>query len=101
MSIVGPRPQLVRDMGFMTTEQRKRHYVKQGLTGLAQVNGRNFLPWPKRLELDVQYVENVSFLMDCKIIKETIFSIIRQKDIAVDTDKVEGNLAELRNGKEI
>ncbi|MCI8494165.1 MAG: sugar transferase [Lachnospiraceae bacterium] len=101
MSIVGPRPLLVEYLPVYSERERKRHMIRGGLTGLAQVNGRNFLPWPKRLELDVQYVENVSFLMDCKIIKETIFSIIRQKDIAVDTDKVEGNLAELRNGKEI
>ena len=101
MSIVGPRPLLVEYLPVYSERERKRHMIRGGLTGLAQENGRNILPWPKRLELDVQYVENVSFLMDCKIIKETIFSIIRQKDIAVDTDKVEGNLAELRNGKEI
>ena len=75
--------------------------IRGGLTGLAQVNGRNFLPWPERLEMDVQYVENISFLLDCKIIKETIISILKHKDIAVDTDKVEGNLVELRNSEEL
>ncbi len=101
MSIVGPRPLLVDYLLVYSEREKKRHLIRGGLTGLAQVNGRNFLPWPERLEMDVQYVENISFLLDCKIIKETIISILKHKDIAVDTDKVEGNLVELRNSEEL
>ena len=58
MSIVGPRPQLIRDMLFMTDEQRKRHTVRQGLTGLAQVNGRNNITWEEKINYDLEYIEN-------------------------------------------
>ena len=68
MSIVGPRPQLVRDMLFMTDEQRKRHSVRQGLTGLAQVNGRNNITWEDKLNYDLEYIQNITFIGDLKII---------------------------------
>ena len=61
MSIVGPRPQLIRDMLFMTEEQRKRHDVRQGLTGLAQINGRNNLTWEEKIEYDLEYIKNITF----------------------------------------
>lgn len=61
MSIVGPRPQLVRDMVFMTEQQRKRHKVRQGLTGLAQINGRNNITWEQKINYDLEYINNVSF----------------------------------------
>ena len=61
MSIVGPRPQLVRDMVFMTPEQRKRHSVLPGLTGWAQVNGRNCVTWEEKLNFDLQYINDISF----------------------------------------
>ena len=64
MSIVGPRPLLIRDMLFMTDEQRKRHTVRQGLTGLAQINGRNNINWEEKLEYDLQYIKNITFV-DC------------------------------------
>lgn len=99
MSIVGPRPLLVEYLPAYTEREKKRHSIRGGLTGLAQVNGRNYLPWDERLELDVQYVENVSFLLDCKIIAGTVTSVLKHEDIAVDTDKVEGNLVELRQKK--
>ena len=73
MSIVGPRPQLVRDMVFMTKAQRRRHRVAQGLTGLAQVNGRNNISWEDKLAYDQQYVKNITFLGDLKIIFRTVF----------------------------
>ena len=67
MSIVGPRPQLVRDIVFMTEEQRHRADVRPGLTGLAQINGRNAISWKKKLEYDLEYIRNESFLYDLKI----------------------------------
>jgi lipopolysaccharide/colanic/teichoic acid biosynthesis glycosyltransferase len=82
MCIVGPRPQLVRDMIFMTADQRKRHFVRPGLTGLAQVNGRNNITWEEKLSLDQEYIENISFLLDWKIIFLTIKKVIRRDDIS-------------------
>lgn len=72
MAVVGPRPLLVRDMVFMTTKQRKRHSVRPGLTGLAQVNGRNAIDWEKKLAYDQEYIKKITFLEDVKIIWKTI-----------------------------
>lgn len=72
MSVVGPRPQLVRDMVFMTAEQRKRHNVRPGLTGLAQVSGRNAIDWEKKLAYDLEYIKRITFSGDMKIIWQTI-----------------------------
>ena len=72
MSVVGPRPQLVRDMVFMTPEQRMRHTAKPGLSGLAQVNGRNAISWEEKLEWDQKYINKISLLSDLKIIIKTI-----------------------------
>ena len=80
MAIVGPRPQLIRDMLFMTDEQRKRHDVRQGLTGLAQINGRNNLTWENKFDYDLLYVDNISFLTDCKIILQTVGKVFRRED---------------------
>lgn len=72
MSFIGPRPQLVRDMVFMTPEQRKRHSVRPGLSGLAQVSGRNALKWENKLDLDLQYIAQLSFRTDCKLCFDTV-----------------------------
>ena len=72
MSIIGPRPQLVRDMVFMTDEQRKRHTTKPGLSGLAQIRGRNALSWDGKLATDLEYIDNITFLGDIKIIIDTV-----------------------------
>ena len=72
MAIIGPRPQLVRDMVFMTPEQRKRHSVRPGLSGLAQVSGRNALKWENKLALDLQYIEDITFRNDAKIVLTTL-----------------------------
>ena len=84
MSIVGPRPQLLRDMLFMTDEQRKRHSVRQGLTGLAQVNGRNNITWEDKLNYDLEYIQNITFIGDLKIILKTVLKVFRKDDINTD-----------------
>ena len=81
MSIVGPRPLRVRYLGRYSTEQDRRHEVKSGITGLAQINGRNALTWEERFRLDVEYVNNQSFLLDMKILFITIFVVLLNKNI--------------------
>lgn len=81
MSIVGPRPQLVRDMVFMTSEQRQRHNVLPGLTGWAQVNGRNDITWEEKLALDLEYISNITFLGDLKIIFLTVVKVFKRDGI--------------------
>lgn len=81
MSIVGPRPQLVRDMVFMTPEQRRRHSVYPGLTGLAQVNGRNNITWEQKFSYDLAYIDaGISFYKDVKIILQTVEKVFRRVD---------------------
>jgi lipopolysaccharide/colanic/teichoic acid biosynthesis glycosyltransferase len=80
MSIVGPRPQLVRDMVFMTEQQRMRHTVRPGLTGLAQVNGRNNISWEEKFENDLQYIENISLIGDIKLILKTVIKVFQRSD---------------------
>jgi len=82
MSIVGPRPLLVRDMVFMTAEQRRRHTVRQGLTGLAQVNGRNHTTWEKKLEYDLKYIEKITFWGDLKILFQTVSLVLSRKGVS-------------------
>ncbi len=81
MSVIGPRPQLVRDMVFMTDEQRKRHTVKPGLTGLAQVKGRNAITWEEKLDWDLKYIDNVSFWSDVKILFQTVAAVFKRSGI--------------------
>lgn len=80
LSIVGPRPQLVRDMVFMTDEQRRRHDVRPGLTGLAQVNGRNNITWEQKFEYDLQYIEKITLWGDIKIVFKTVGKVLRRSD---------------------
>ena len=82
MSIVGPRPQLVRDMVFMTEEQRERHTVRPGLTGLAQVNGRNNMKWETKFEYDLKYIEKITFIKDVKIIFMTVGKVFKRDGIS-------------------
>lgn len=105
MSIVGPRPLLVKDMVFMTNRQRTRHKIRQGLTGLAQVNGRNCISWTQKLLYDEWYVWHVSLWLDFKIIIKTIGKVLRRSDVvrdgtASDLDYGDWLLAEGKIGEE-
>lgn len=85
MSFIGPRPQLVRDMVFMTEKQRSRHRVRPGLSGLAQVNGRNAINWEDKLKYDLEYIKEITFMGDMKIIFQTITkAFIKQEGITED-----------------
>lgn len=81
MAVVGPRPQLVRDMVFMTAEQRTRHSVRPGLTGLAQCNGRNNMTWEKKFEYDLQYIEKITLWGDIKILFQTVIKVFQRDGI--------------------
>lgn len=83
MSLIGPRPLLPQYLPYYTDREKKRHNVRPGITGLAQVNGRNHLSWDERLELDVVYVENLSLGNDFKILFKTIVNVLNKKDIEV------------------
>ena len=85
IAIVGPRPLLVEYLPRYNDEQRRRHDVRPGLTGLAQVNGRNRLSWPDRFSLDVAYVDNVTFFNDWKIILQTVGKVVKKDGISSDT----------------
>lgn len=84
MSVVGPRPQLVRDMVFFTEKEMKRQSVYPGLTGLAQICGRNNITWKEKFTYDLQYIQNITFLEDMRIIFRTIFKVSAQEDIATE-----------------
>lgn len=99
MSIIGPRPLLISYLPYYTEEERLRHTVRPGLTGLAQVSGRNLLDWDKRFATDVTYVKNLTFAMDVKIFFLTIKKVFVREDIEVDTNQVEGNFAEIRKSR--
>ena len=105
MAVIGPRPQLVRDMVFMSDEQRRRHSVRPGLSGLAQVNGRNVITWEDKLNWDLKYIEKITFLGDVKIIFETLDKVFKRADInregtASDMDFGDYLLAKGEVGKE-
>lgn len=97
MSIIGPRPLLVSYLPYYSEREKLRHSVRPGLTGLAQVSGRNFIDWDKRMEKDVEYVENLSFAMDVKVLRMTVQTVLgHQDEVAEDTNAVEGNFAQIR-----
>ena len=83
MAFIGPRPLLVQYLPYYTEREKLRHSVRPGISGWAQVNGRNNLPWDERLELDAWYAENLSFSLDCKVLIKTIKNVINRKDIVV------------------
>ena len=88
MSVIGPRPQLVRDMVFMSDEQRMRHTAKPGLSGLAQVMGRNAISWEDKIKWDLKYIENITFWNDLKIVGLTVKKVFVRKNITESTDEI-------------
>lgn len=84
MAVVGPRPQLVRDMVFMSDAQRLRHKVRPGLSGLAQINGRNAIEWESKLDYDIEYIQHITFWGDWKIISLTVLKVFKRADIVRD-----------------
>lgn len=97
MSIVGPRPLLVEYLPYYTDEERHRHDVRPGLTGLAQVNGRNDLSWEQKFKYDLEYVQHISFCEDIKIMFSTVGKVLNKSGVQVDTRSGEGNLARIRS----
>lgn len=99
MSLIGPRPLLVQYLPYYTERERLRHTVRPGISGWAQVHGRNTVRWDERLELDAYYAENLNLMLDLKIIFITIKNVLQRKDISVDTTLVESYLDEERRNK--
>jgi lipopolysaccharide/colanic/teichoic acid biosynthesis glycosyltransferase len=96
MSIVGPRPLLVEYLPYYTPEEKHRHDVRPGLTGLAQVEGRNNLTWEQKFAYDLEYVAQMSLKNDIAIVLKTIGKVLKRSDIQTDTQFSEGNLAKIR-----
>lgn len=84
MSFIGPRPLLIRYLPYYTKREQLRHSVRPGISGLAQVSGRNLLKWDDKLKKDIEYAENLSFPLDMKIVFQTVLKVIQSKDIVVD-----------------
>lgn len=96
MSLIGPRPLLVRYLPFYSNEEKKRHSVRPGITGWAQVNGRNTINWDERLKLDIYYINNISFALDLKIFFKTITNVLTRNNIIVDPESIMKNLDDER-----
>lgn len=99
MSLVGPRPLLMHYLPFFTEAERTRHNVRPGISGWAQVHGRNLLPWDERLALDVWYVQHWSFGLDLRILARTLVQVLSMRGAAPDTATVESDLSEERGGR--
>lgn len=99
MSVIGPRPLLVQYLPYYTEIEKHRHDVRPGLSGLAQVNGRNIVKWDTRFIYDIEYIHKITFLGDSKIIVQTIKKVFAREDIAVNTNTVETYLDKERNGE--
>ena len=99
MSLIGPRPLVIRYLPFYTDKERLRHTVRPGITGLAQVNGRNTVKWDQRLAFDVQYVENLSFKQDLKILYNTVLKVIASENIITNPKSIMEDLDEERKNR--
>ena len=97
MSLIGPRPLAVSYLPYYKPEEKRRHSVRPGLTGLAQINGRNALGWDERFRLDVEYVDNLSFILDLKIFFKTFKKVITKENVLSGTERVVQNLYDERS----
>lgn len=97
MSIVGPRPLLIEYLPYYTENERHRHDVRPGLTGLAQINGRNTLTWEQKFTYDLEYVQHIGFCEDIKILFRTVSKVLNRSGVQVNTQSGEGNLAKIRS----
>ena len=97
MSIVGPRPLLVEYLPYYTENERHRHDVRPGLTGLAQINGRNTLTWEQKFTYDLEYVQHIGFCADIRILFRTVGKVLNRSGVQVNTQSGEGNLAKIRS----
>lgn len=96
MSVIGPRPLLVQYLPYYTEEERHRHDVRPGLTGWAQVSGRNNITWEEKFAWDVKYVNEMNLILDIKILFKTVFNVLKRDDVVVDSYEVEPNLDDVR-----
>jgi len=96
MSLIGPRPLLIRYLPYYSEEERKRHDVLPGITGLAQISGRNHLNWDERLAKDLEYIDQMSFVQDARIFFQTIKNVLSSKDVAIDPQSLMLSLDEYR-----
>ena len=99
MSVVGPRPLLVTYLPYYSETEKHRHDVRPGLSGWAQIHGRNYVSWDERLALDIEYVNKITFSRDVSVIFNSFLQAVKHEDIAVDTNSVEPNFAEERKSK--
>ena len=99
MSVVGPRPLLVTYLPYYSETEIHRHDVRPGLSGWAQIHGRNYVSWDERLALDIEYVNKITFSRDVSVVFNSFLQAIKHEDIAVDTNSVEPNFAEERKSK--
>ncbi|TDE29156.1 sugar transferase [Flavobacterium ranwuense] len=99
MSLIGPRPLLMKYLPYYSENERRRHTVRPGITGLAQINGRNTVKWDERLAYDVDYVENLSFKLDLEIIYKTVLKVIASENIVVDPESIMQNLDDERSSQ--
>ena len=99
MSLIGPRPLLVEYLSYYTEAEKHRHDVRPGLTGLAQVNGRNAIDWDTKLAYDVEYVSNITFVKDMKILLDTVLKVIKRSDIQVGSGFKAGKFIDQRKAR--
>jgi sugar transferase EpsL len=100
MSIVGPRPLYMKYLSYYTEHEKKRHTVRPGITGWAQIHGRNHLPWDERLALDVWYAENHTLRLDLDILAKTFWQVLRKDGVASNTDEVEPDMDQERRNRQ-
>lgn len=96
MSVIGPRPLLVQYLPYYTEEERHRHDVRPGLSGLAQANGRNNVTWEEKFAWDIKYVNEMSLILDINILLKTVFNVLKRDDVVVNSYEVEPNLDDIR-----